>query len=45
MLGKNPFGVWKIVKFGHEVQGTKHVFGKFAKKDQLRALLFNLYKH
>jgi hypothetical protein len=40
MLNKNSFGFWKIVKTGHEVQGTKHVFEKFAKKDQLQALLF-----
>ena len=40
MLDKNPFGVWKIVKTGHEVQGTKHVFENFAKNDQLQALLF-----
>ena len=40
MLNKNLFGVWKIVKTGHEVQGTKHVYGNFAKMGQLQALLF-----
>ena len=40
MLNKNPFGVGKILKTGHEVQGTKHVYGNFAKMDQLKALLF-----
>ena len=38
MLSKNPFGVGKILKTGHEVQGTKHVNGNFAKRDQLQAL-------
>ena len=40
MLDKNPFGVWKFMKTDLEVWCTKHVFEKFAKMDQLQALLF-----
>jgi hypothetical protein len=40
MLNKNSFGVGKIIKTGHEVQGTKHVYENFAKMDQLQALMF-----
>ena len=44
MLNKNPFGVWKLMKIGHKVQGAKHVHVKFSKMDQLQALLFQLFK-
>ena len=44
MLNKNSFGVGKILKTGHEVQGTKHAFEIFAKIGQLQALLFQWCK-
>jgi hypothetical protein len=40
MLNKNPFGVWEFVKTCLEVRGTKHALEKFAKSDQIQALLF-----
>jgi hypothetical protein len=40
MLNTSPFGIGKLVKIGHKVQGAKHVHVKFSKMDQLQALLF-----
>ena len=34
MLGKNPFEVWKLVKFEFKVQGAKYVKGKVSKFGQ-----------
>jgi hypothetical protein len=42
MFNKNPFGIGKLMKIDHEVQGAKHVYVNFAKMDQLQALLFQL---
>ena len=44
MLNKNPFGIGKFMKTGHEVQCAKHVYENFAKMDQLQALLFQWFK-
>ena len=40
MLGKNPFEVWKLVKFEFKVQGVKHVKAKFLNLANVQALLF-----
>jgi hypothetical protein len=42
MLGKTSFGIGKLMKIDHEVQGAKHVHVKISKNDQLQALLFQL---
>ena len=44
MFNKNPFGVGKLMKTDHKVQGAKHVYVNFAKMDQLQALMFQLCK-
>jgi hypothetical protein len=41
MLVKSSFGVWKFMKTGFEVWGTKHVFEKFAKTSNFKPFCFS----